>query len=120
MVLSFDILPQSALAKAVNYALVRWPKLTRFAEDGLGHLHIDSNAVENAIRVCAVGTKNYLFFGHPDPGWRSAILYSVLGTCKLHGLNEWSYLTWALPRLAAATNQNDHEFTPQRFAQLAR
>ena len=114
------ILPQSALAKAVHYALERWPELTRFAETGRGHLHIDSNAVENAIRVCAVGKKNYLFVGHPDAGWRSAVLYSVLGTCKLHGLNEWSYLTWALPRLAAATNHTAHEFTPQRFAQLAR
>ena len=114
------ILPQSALAKAVHYALERWPELTRFAEAGRGHLHIDSNAVENAIRVCAVGKKNYLFVGHPDAGWRSAVLYSVLGTCKLHGLNEWSYLTWALPRLAAATNHTAHEFTPQRFAQLAR
>jgi transposase len=114
------ILPQSALAKAVHYALARWPELTRFAEAGRGHLHIDSNAVENAIRVCAVGKKNYLFVGHPDAGWRSAVLYSVLGTCKLHGLNEWSYLTWALPRLAAATNHTAHEFTPQRFAQLAR
>jgi transposase len=114
------ILPHSALAKAVHYALERWPELTRFAETNRGHLHIDSNAVENAIRVCAVGKKNYLFVGHPDAGWRSAVLYSILGTCKLHGLNEWSYLTWALPRLAAATNHTAHEFTPQRFAQLAR
>ena len=51
-------------------------------------------------------------------GWPSAVLYSVLGTCKLHGINEWSYLTWALPRLAAATNHTAHEFTPQRFAAL--
>ena len=114
------ILPHSALAKAVHYALERWPELTRFAEPGRGRLHIDSNAVENAIRVCAVGKKNYLFVGHPDAGWRSAVLYSILGTCKLHGLNEWSYLTWALPRLAAATNHTAHEFTPQRFAQLPR
>jgi len=114
------LLPHSALARAVHYALERWPELTRFAEPGRGHLHLDSNAVENAIRVCAVGKKNYLFVGHPDAGWRSAVLYSILGTCKLHGLNEWSYLTWALPRLAAATNHTAHEFTPQRFAQLAR
>ena len=114
------VLPHSALAKAVHYALERWPELTRFAEPGRGHLHIDSNAVENAVRVCAVGKKNYLFVGHPDAGWRSAVLYSILGTCKLHGINEWSYLTWALPHLAAATNHTAREFTPQRFAQLAR
>lgn len=113
-----SVLPHSALAKAVHYALQRWPELTCFAEPGHGHMHIDSNAVENAIRPSAVGKKNFLFVGHPDAGWRSAVLYSILGTCKLQGLNEWSYLTWALPRLAAASNLTAHEFTPQRFAQL--
>ncbi len=112
------VLPQSALAKAVHYALARWPELTRYAESGHGHMHIDSNAVENCIRPSAVGKKNFLFVGHPDAGWRAAVLYSILGTCKLQGVNEWSYLTWALPRLAAATNHTAHEFTPQRFAAL--
>jgi transposase len=112
------ILPHSALAKAVHYALARWPELTRFAEPGHGHLHIDSNPVENCIRPSAVGKKNFLFVGHPDAGWRSAVLYSVLGTCKLQGVNEWQYLTWALPRLAAATNLTAGEFTPQRFAAI--
>ena len=79
---------------------------------------IDSNAVENCIRPSAVGKKNFLFVGHPDAGWRSAVLYSILGTCKLQGVNPWRYLTWALPRLAAATNHTAGEFTPQRFAAL--
>jgi transposase len=113
-----SILPQSALAKAVHYALARWPELTRFAEPGHGHMLIDSNAVENCIRPSAVGKKNFLFVGHPDAGWRSAVLYSILGTCKLQGVNQWRYLTWALPRLAAATNHTAGEFTPQRFAAL--
>ena len=114
-----SLLPQGALAKAVHYALARWPELTRYAAPGHGHMHIDSNAVENCIRPSAVGKKNFLFVGHPDAGWRSAVLYSVLGTCKLQGVNPWSYLTWALPRLAAATNHTAGQFTPQRFAALA-
>ena len=113
-----SIMPQSALAKAIHYSLARWPELTRYAEPGHGHMHIDSNAVENCIRPCAIGKKNFLFVGHPEAGWRSAVLYSILGTCKLQGVNEWHYLTWALPRLAAATNHTAAEFTPQRFAQL--
>jgi len=113
------ILPQGALAKAVHYALARWPELTRYAEPGHGHLHIDSNAVENCISPSAVGKKNFLFVGHPEAGWRAAVLYSILGTCKLQGVNEWSYLTWALPRLAAATNHTAGQFTPQRFAALS-
>ncbi len=115
-----SIPPQSALSKAVHYALERWPELTCYARPGFGHVHIDSNQVENCIRPSAVGKKNFLFVGHPDAGWRSAVLYSILGTCKLHRLNEWDYLTWALPGLAAATNHTAAEFTPQRFAQLPR
>lgn len=114
-----SVLPQGALAKAVHYALARWPELTRYAEPGHGHMHIDSNAVENCIRPSAVGKKNFLFVGHPEAGWRAAVLYSILGTCKLQGVNEWRYLTWALPRLAAATNHTAGEFTPQRFAALS-
>ena len=112
------ITPHSALDDAVHYALNRWTELTRFAEPGHGHVHIDSNAVERSIRPSAVGKKNFLFIGHPDAGWRSAVIYSVLGTCKLQGVNPWSYLTWALPRLAAATNHTAGEFTPQRFAAI--
>jgi len=48
------------------------------------------------------------------------VLYSILSTGMLHGLNEWSYLFWALPRLAAAANHTAHKFAPQRFAHLAR
>lgn len=114
--LDLTILPRSTLSKAVGYALARWPKLTRFAEAAYGHVHIDSNHVENSIRPSAVGKKNFLFVGHPNAGGRSAVLYSIFGTCKLHGVNEWSYLTWALPRLAAATNHTAHTFTPQHFA----
>ena len=114
------ILPQSILGKALRYALERWPQLARYAEPGHGHVHIDSNAVENCIRPSAVARKNFLFIGHPDAGWRSAVIYSVLGTCKLHKINEWSYLSWALPRLAAATNHTASQFTPQNFAQLPR
>jgi len=112
------ILPQSPLFNAVHYSLHRWEPLTRFVQAGFGHVQIDSNAVERAIRPSAVGKKNFLFIGHPSAGWRSAVIYSVLGTCALLNVNPWNYLTWALPRLAAATTKTAHEFTPRRFAEL--
>ena len=112
------ILPHGSLSKAVHYALDRWDALTRFAQPGFGHVHIDSNAVERAIRPSAVGKKNFLFVGHPGAGWRSAVIYSVLGTCTLLSVNPWRYLTWALPGLAGATTKTAGDFTPHRFAQL--
>lgn len=114
------ILPRSALFKAVHYCLDRWVPLTRFAQPGFGHVQIDSNAVERSIRPSAIGKKNFLFVGHPEAGWRSAVLYSILGTCTLQGVNPWQYLTWALPRLAAATNQTDMaQLAPRRFKELS-
>lgn len=113
-----SILPQSALATAVHYALERWDALTRFIQPDCGHVQIDSNSVERAIRPSAIGKKNFLFVGHPDAGWRSAVIYSILGTCALLEVNPWRYLTWALPRLAGSTNKTAGQFTPQRFATL--
>jgi len=44
-----------------------------------------------------------------------AVLYSIIGTCKLLKVNRWAYFNWALPGLAAATNMTASNFTPQRF-----
>lgn len=98
-------LPQSGIGKAAKYALSRWTELTRFAQPGFGHVHIDSNQIENGIRPTALGKKNWMFVGHPEAGWKSAVIYSILGTCKLLGVNPEDYLNWVLPRLAAGTNR---------------
>jgi hypothetical protein len=42
---------------------------------------------ENAIRPSAVGKKNWLFIGHPEAGWRSAVIYSVIVSCRRRGLD---------------------------------
>ena len=97
-------LPQSRMGLAAQYALGRWSVLTRFAQPGYGHVEIDNNPVENCIRPTALGKKNWLFIGHPDAGWKAAVLYSVLGTCKLLKINPELYLAWVLPKLAAATS----------------
>jgi transposase len=98
-------LPQSRVGKAAHYALSRWSELTQYAQPEFGHVLIDSNPIENGIRPTALGKKNWIFVGHPEAGWKSAVVYSILGTCKLLGVNPEDYLNWVLPRLAGATNQ---------------
>ena len=78
-------LPQSRLGKAAAYALARWETLTRYAEPGIGHVLIDQNSVERGIRPTKLGAKNWLYIGHPDAGWRSAMIYSITGSCKGRG-----------------------------------
>jgi transposase len=46
-------LPKSVLAKACNYTLTLWTRLTRFLE--YPELELSNNCAENAIRPIALG-----------------------------------------------------------------
>ena len=86
------------LAVAIRYAVSRWPALTRYRDDG--RLEIDNNAAERSLRAVALGRKNWLFAGSDDGGERAAVIYSLLGTAKLNGLNPEAYLRYVLERIA--------------------
>ena len=107
-------LPQGLLGQAIDYTLKRWPALTQFVEDGI--LEIDNNLIENAIRPSALGKKNFLFFGHPDAGERSAVIYTLLGSCRRQGLNPFDYLKGLFTRLPVAKITQINEFTPRAWA----
>ena len=92
-------LPQSPLGKACAYALNEWTPLTRYLENG--RLEIDNNLTENAIRPSAVGKKNWLFIGHPQAGWRSAVIYSVIVSCRRRRIDPWEYVRDVFKRLPA-------------------
>jgi len=83
---------------AVRYALGRWEALVRYCDDGA--LEIDNNAAERALRVVALGRKNFLFAGSDGGGQSAAAIYSLIGTAKLNGLNPESYLRNVLSRIA--------------------
>ena len=85
-----------------------------------GRLEIDTNILENSIRPSALGKRNWLFIGHPEAGWRSAVIYSLLGSCRRHGINPYEYLKDLLTRLPAAKNTEVPQFTPSAWAQAQR
>jgi hypothetical protein len=111
------VLPKSLLGQAIDYALGRWEALTRYVDDG--RLEIDNNYCENAIRPTAVG-KNFLFIGHPDAGQRSAVLYSVLGSCRRHGINPAEYLHDVFECLPKAKTSEVKSLTPAAWAKARR
>ena len=86
------------LAKAIHYALVRWESLVRFVDDG--RIEIDNNPIERQIRPIAVGRKNYLFAGSDAGGDRAALMYGLISTAKLNGLDPEAYLTQVLSVIA--------------------
>ncbi len=109
-------LPKSPLGIALQYTLARWDKLNVYLQDG--NLRIDNNLVENSIRPVAIGRKNYLFAGNHEAAGRSAMLYSLFATCKLHNVNPIQWLTYVFE------NINDHKINaidqllPQNYAEL--
>ena len=108
-------LPQGLLGQAIDYALKRWEALSQFVDDGV--LEIDTNLLENLIRPSALGKKNWLFIGHPEAGERSAVIYTLLGSCRRHGINPFEYLTDLFTRLPAAKITQINEFTPAAWAE---
>ena len=86
------------MAQAIHYALVRWEALTRYIDEG--GLEIENNPIEREIRPIALGRKNYLFAGSDAGGERAAMLYSLINTAKLNGLDPEAYLTRVLSTIA--------------------
>jgi hypothetical protein len=110
---SSPVLLKSPLGKAIRYTLGQWEALVRYLEDG--RYEIDTNLVENAIRPTAVGKKNWLFIGHPEAGWRSAVIYSLLITARRYGLDPAKWLEDVLRRIPTTTTANLHELLPANW-----
>jgi hypothetical protein len=110
------VLPQSPLGKAARYCLAEWEALNCYLKDG--RLEIDNNLTENAIRPSAVGKKNWLFIGHPDAGWRSAVIYSIVVSCRRRGLEPWEYLRDVLSRLPAMKQSELPSLLPANWKPL--
>lgn len=92
------VIESSPLGKAIQYTLNQWPKLIRYVEDG--HLAIDNNRAERAIKSLVIGRKNWLFANTPKGADASALLYSVIETAKANGLILYEYMVNCLKELA--------------------
>ncbi len=106
-------LPRSNFGQALDYALSQWSLLGGYLHDG--RLEIDNNLVENAIRPTALGKKNWLFIGAAHAGERSAILYTIVESCRRRGIDPLAYLRDVLARLPYATNRTVDQLTPQNW-----
>ncbi|MBU8901061.1 IS66 family transposase [Corallococcus sp. M34] len=89
--------PRGPLGTAITYAIGQWDALTRFVDDV--RLPLDNNASERALRVAALGRKNFLFVGHDHAGHNLAGLYSLVATCSANGINPREYLSDVLLRV---------------------
>ena len=113
-----QVLPKSAIGKAVAYTLKLWPQLEEYINDG--KYEIDNNLIENAIRPLALGRKNYLFAGNHEAAKNIANFYTVFGTCKKLGINPYDYLVWYLERVNDTSIKNIASISPVSYKELIR
>jgi hypothetical protein len=103
-------LPAGALAKACNYTLTLWQKLTRFLE--YPELELSNNLAENSMRPVAIGRRNWIHVGSPQAGPKIAAILSVVESCRRLKLPVRGYLAAVLPGLADLPIQRLPDLTP--------
>jgi hypothetical protein len=103
-------LPKSPLGQAIGYARANWEALCRYPE--CGELSIDNNLAERMLRAQALGRKNWTFLGSDCGGRTAAVLYSLTGTCKHHGIDPFAFLDDALRRLPSRPAGRLDDFLP--------
>jgi transposase len=81
---------KSRLGEAFAYALNQWDALCYYCDDD-GLAEPDNNAAERALRAVGLGKKNYIFFGSDHGGECGALLYGLIGTCRLNGIDPEAY-----------------------------
>ena len=108
-----SVLPKSPVGQAIGYALPRWKGLTRYCDNGM--LSIDNNLSERMIRPCAIGRKNFLFFGSDNGGQAAAVLYSVLASAKAHQAEPWLYVRDLLETFAREATPDLDQLLPNAW-----
>ena len=93
--------PRSRLGEKLTYIANQWGGLLVFLYDG--RVEIDSNFVENLIRPVKLTAKNALFAGHDEGAAAWGRIASLIGTCKMNGVEPYAWLTTRWRRSPPAT-----------------
>lgn len=112
------VLPDSKIGDAVSYTLNQWEYLTRYTQDG--RMPIDNNLLERDIRIFATGRKSWLFSDTADGAKASAVVYSIMLTCRACGIEPLAYLRHILSELPQRASDADiSDLLPFNFAKTA-
>lgn len=112
------LVPGTPLATAVGYSRNHRVAQRRFLDDP--RLSPDNNAVERALRLVAVGRKNWLFAGSEQAAYDAATLYTLVAGCKELGLEPWAYLHDVIKRRAADPGGSAASLTPRAWWEAKR
>lgn len=103
-----EVLPKSLIGKAIGYALGQWKYLVRYIDNG--RAPADNNLLERDIRPFTTGRKAWLFSDTVAGAKASAIIYSIMLTCRACNIEPYSYLRHVLtemPQRATGADMTD-------------
>ncbi|MGH8832912.1 MAG: IS66 family transposase, partial [Polaromonas sp.] len=109
------LLPTNPLTKALAYVRARRAGLEVFLDDA--DVPIDTNHLERALRPIPMGKKNWLFCWTEVGAQHAGIVQSLIATCRLHGLDPYTYLTDVLQRVGQHPASRVAELTPRLWKQ---
>jgi len=108
-----QLLPNTPTMAAIGYVQNHWNALTRYLDDG--QCVIDNNAAERALRVVAIGRKNWMFAGSESGGRAAAVFYTLIESAKAQGHNPRQYLEDVLRRLPTTLDKNINNLLPHHW-----
>jgi len=100
----------SDLVKAMDYMLKRWEGFAHFLEDG--RICLTNNAAERALRGLALGRRNWTFAGSERGAERTAVMLTLIMTCRLNEVDPKAWLADVLARIADYPASRLHELLP--------
>jgi len=115
-----SIYPNSKLAGAMKYIYALLPNLRTYLKDS--KLLLDNNGVEYTIRNIAIGRKNFMFCGSHKSAKQTAIMFTLINSCKQHKINIREWLIDVLNRLPQLLKDKDdlHILLPQNYEKIIR
>jgi transposase len=113
--LSVTVLPRSPLGKAITYTLKNWTALNRYTDAAF--LSIDNNHSERQIKQLVIGRKNWIFCASENGAHNAAILFSLVVSCKLHGVDPFAYFRDVLMRIHTHPIDRVHALIPREWKQ---
>jgi len=106
-----DLLPGNPLSKALKYARERRVSLQVFLSDP--EVPVDTNHLERALRPIPMGRRNWLFCWTELGAKQVGIIQSLIATCKLHGVDVYTYLVDVLQRVSQHPARDVIDLTPR-------
>jgi hypothetical protein len=104
---------KAPLANAIRYALTCMKRLLGYVDHGF--LELDNNTAERSMRGIAIGRKNYMFVGSERGRKSAAVVYTLIETAKLNGVNTLAWLTWVLELIAYHKINRINELLPWNY-----